>query len=225
MAQRFEVHSHSEYSNIRLLDSINKIPSLIDRAIDIGLSGIAITDHECLSGHPEANFYAESIKKKHPDFKVALGNEIYLTPDREMGQKYYHFILIAKNKIGYRALRELSSRAWMNSYWDRGLERVPTTYMDLEEIVNKYPNSLIATTACIGGQLSSQTLNLIKAEKHNDTIGQTNETHNIVQFMLWCKKLFNDDFYIECAPGKSNEQIAVNKRLVSVAAAFNCKMV
>ena len=225
MFGRFEPHSHSEYSNIRLLDSINKIPSLIDRAIDIGLSGITITDHECLSGHPEANFYAESIKEKYPDFKVALGNEIYLTPDREMGQKYYHFILIAKNKIGYRALRELSSRAWMNSYWDRGLERVPTTYMDLEEIVNKYPNSLIATTACIGGQLSSQTLNLIKAEKHNDTISQTNETHSIVQFMLWCKKLFNDDFYIECAPGKSSEQIAVNKRLVSIAAAFNCKMV
>ena len=225
MAQRFEVHSHSEYSNIRLLDSINKIPSLIDRAIDIGLSGIAITDHECLSGHPEANFYAEKIKEKYPDFKVALGNEIYLTPNREMGQKYYHFILIAKNKIGYRALRELSSRAWMNSYWDRGLERVPTTYEELEEIVNKYPNSLIATTACIGGQLSTQVLNLTKAEKHNDAETIKEAHNNIVQFILWCKKLFNDDFYIECAPGKSNEQIVVNKRLVSVAAAFNCKMV
>jgi histidyl-tRNA synthetase len=53
----------------------------------------------------------------------------------------------------------------MNSYWDRGLERVPTTYNELEEIVNKYPSSLIATTACIGGEVSSQVLNLIKAEK------------------------------------------------------------
>lgn len=223
--KRFEPHSHSEYSNIRLLDSINKIPNLIDRAIDIGLSGISITDHECLSGHPEANFYAEKIKEKYPDFKIALGNEIYLTPNREMGQKYYHFILIAKNKIGHRALRELSSRAWMNSYWDRGLERVPTTYEELEEIVGKYPNSLIATTACIGGQLSTQVLNLIKAEKHNDAETIKEAHNNIVQFILWCKKLFNDDFYIECAPGKSNEQIAVNKRLVSVATAFNCKMV
>ena len=142
-----------------------------------------------------------------------------------MGQKYYHFILIAKNKTGFRALRELSSRAWMNSYWDRGLERVPTTYADLEEIVNKYPNSLIATTACIGGQVSSQVLNLIKAEKHNDTIGITEAHNNIVNFILWCKKLFGNDFYIECAPGQSNEQVAVNKRLVSVAAAFKCKMV
>ena len=223
--KRFEPHSHSEFSNIRLLDCINKIPALINRAIEIGLSGIAITDHECLSSHPEANFYAQEISKEHPNFKVALGNEIYLTPNREMGQKYYHFILIAKNKIGYKALRELSSRAWMNSYWDRGMERVPTTYQELEEIVNKYPNSLIATTACIGGQVSSQILNLIKAEKHKDEAGTTEAHNNIVNFILWCKKLFNEDFYIECAPGQSSEQIEVNKRLKSVAAAFNCKMV
>ena len=225
MVARFEVHSHTMYSNLRLLDCINRPTSLIDRAIEIGLSGIAITEHECLSSHPEANFYAQDILKEHPDFKVALGNEIYLTPNREMGQKYYHFILIAKNKIGFRALRELSSRAWMNSYWDRGLERVPTTYDDLEEIVTKYPNSLIATTACIGGQVSSQVLNLIKAEKHNDTEGAVEAHNNIVHFILWCKNLFGEDFYIECAPGQSNEQIAVNKRLKSVAAAFKCKMV
>ena len=206
-------------------DCINKIPTLIDRAIEIGLSGIALTDHECLSGAPQANFYAQEILKEHPDFKVAIGNEIYLTPNREMGQKYYHFILIAKNKTGFRALRELSSRAWMNSYWDRGLERVPTTYDELEEIVNKYPGTLIATTACIGGQLSSQVLNLIKAEKHKDAAGVAYAHTDIVKFVLWCKKLFGDDFYIECAPGQSNEQIAVNRRLKAVAAAFKCKMV
>ena len=225
MVARFEVHSHTMYSNLRLLDCINRPTSLIDRAIEIGLSGIAITEHECLSSHPEANFYAQKILEKHPDFKVALGNEIYLTPNREMGQKYYHFILIAKNKTGHRALRELSSRAWMNSYWDRGLERVPTTYADLEEIVNKYPGTLIATTACIGGEVSSQVLNLIKAEKHEDNNGIVEAHNDIVNFILWCKDLFGDDFYIECAPGQSAEQIAVNQRLCSVASAFKCKMV
>ena len=225
MAKRFEVHSHSEFSNIRLLDCINKIPALIDRAVEIGLSGIALTDHECLSGAPNANFYAQELLQKYPDFKVAIGNEIYLTPYREMGQKYYHFILIAKNKTGFRALRELSSRAWMNSYWDRGLERVPTTYSDLEEIITKYPNSLIATTACIGGELSSKVLDLIKAEKHNEDILIFDTQNDITRFILWCKKLFGEDFYIECAPGQSSEQIAVNRRLKSIAAAFNCKMV
>lgn len=114
--KRFEVHSHTMYSNLRLLDCINRPKDLINRAIELGLAGIAITDHEAICSHPEINFYQKEIEEKNPDFKIALGNEIYLTNTRDMGQRYYHFILIAKNKDGHRALRELSSRAWMNSY-------------------------------------------------------------------------------------------------------------
>ena len=223
--KRFEVHSHTHYSNFRLLDCINRPKDLIKQAINLGLAGISITDHETLAAHPEVNFFEDEIQKENPDFKIALGNEIYLTNTRENGQKYYHFILIAKNKIGHRALRELSSRAWMNSYWDRGLERVPTLKSDLEEIYNKYPDSLIATTACLGGELSINTLTLISAEKTGDTAGASQAHQRIVDFMLWCKNLFKEDFYVECAPGCSKDQIAVNKRLVSIAKAFGCKMV
>ena len=223
--KHMEIHSHTMYSNLRLLDCINKPKDLIDRAIELGYSGITITDHECLSAHPEVNQYAQELKEKYPDFKVALGNEIYLTKDRSNGQKYYHFILIAKNKDGHKALRELSSRAWINSYWDRGMERVPTTYTDLEEIINKYPNSLIGSTACLGGQVSTDTLNLINAEKIGDLEGAKLAHDDIVNFILWCKKLFGKDFYIECAPGCSKDQIVVNQRLVSIAQAFDCKMI
>lgn len=222
---RFEVHAHDDYSNIRLVDCINKPEKLIDRAIENGLSGISITDHECLAAHIQVNQYAKKIYEKHPDFKIALGNEIYLTGSRESGQKYYHFILIAKNKTGHRALRELSSRAWMNSYYDRRMERVVTLYDDLKEIVTKYPNSLIATTACLGGELSQLTLNLIKAENQQDAENINFYHQRIVNFILFCKELFNDDFYIECAPGQSKEQIAVNKRFVSIANCFGIKMV
>ena len=222
---RFDPHSHTHYSNLRLLDCINKPKDLVDRAINLGLKGIAITDHECISSHMELNIYSQELQEQYPDFKIALGNEIYLTQDRETGQKYYHFILIAKNKIGHRALRELSSRAWMNSFTDRGMERVVTTYDDLEEIVNKYPNSLIATSACLGGELSTQTLNLILSEKHQDKENEIIAHNNIIEFILFCKKLFNQDFYIECAPGCSKEQIMVNQRLVSIAQCFNIKMV
>lgn len=223
---RFEPHAHTHYSNLRLLDSINRPKNLIDRAIKLGLSGIAITDHECISSHPEINFYQKEIQKTYPNFKIALGNEIYLTDTRELGQRYYHFILIAKNKTGHRALRELSSRAWMNSYWDRGMERVPTLKEDLEEILKKYPNSLIGTTACLGGELSVNVLELIKNEK----IGNENDAavsyNNIINFLLWCKNIFGENnFYIECAPGASKEQIMVNKRFPSIAKAFNLKMV
>ena len=204
--------------NIPILDyfdCINKPKNLINRAIELGLSGIAFTDHECFSVCSCKNkFYQEEIEEKHPDFKIALGNEIYLTGTRD-DKKYYHFILIAKNKNGYQALKELSSYSWMNSYWDRGLERVPTLYNELENIVKKYPNSLIATTACLGGELSQQFLNLVNAEKVGDTEGAKVAHENIVNFILWCKELFGEDFYIECAPGCSSDQIKVNQRLVS----------
>ena len=223
--KRFEVHSHSDYSNIRLLDCINPIENLIKYAAELGLAGIAITDHETTSGHPVANFYAEKIKEKYPDFKVALGNEIYLCDTRDVGQKYYHFILIAKNKQGHRALRELSSRAWLNSFWDRGMERVVTLKSDLEEIIKKYPNSLIATTACLGGELSTAVANMVSAESVFDMDTRQREHDHIVSFMLWCKELFGDDFYIECAPGGSREQIVVNKKLLDISNAFNAPMV
>ena len=226
MNLRFEVHSHTHYSNLRLLDSINRPKDLINRAIELGLAGIAITDHECISSHPEINFYQSEIEEEHPDFKIALGNEIYLTDTRDMGQKYYHFILIAKNKDGHRALRELSSRAWMNSYWDRGLERVPTLKSDIEEIMKKYPNTLIATTACLGGELSVNTLDLIRCETTGDENGAAIAHNNICNFLLWGKEVFGDgNFYIECAPGSSRDQVLVNKRFPAIAKAFGLKMV
>ena len=223
--QRFEIHSHTHYSNLRLLDCINRPKDLINRAIELGLSGIAITDHESLSGHMEINLYSKEIREKHPEFKIALGNEIYLCENRESGQKYYHFILIAKNATGHRALRELSSRAWMNSYFDRGMERAVTTYTDLYEIVQKYPNSLIASTACLGGELSTCVSNMLTCENVNDYEGRSEWYQRIIDFITFCKNLFDDDFYIECAPAKSRDQITVNKKLIDIANFFKVPMV
>ena len=97
----FNIHNHTMYSNLRLLDCINRPKDLIDKAIELGLSGIAITDHEALCGHVEINQYAQKIKEKNPEFKIVLGNEIYLVDKRENGIKYYHFILTAKDGIGH----------------------------------------------------------------------------------------------------------------------------
>lgn len=228
MIPRFEVHSHSHYSNFRIIDSINKPKDLINRAIELGLSGIALTDHETLAGAPEINLYAQEIQKSNSNFKIAIGNEIYLTETRNKNQKYYHFILISKDKIGWRILRELSSIAWMQSYSDRGMERVPTLYSELEEIINKHGKGhLIATSACIGGELSSTILELIKAEQSKET--QAYEVYNIKnhihKFMTFCINLFGDDFYCEIAPGLSVEQVAVNHRMVSIANAYDRKIV
>lgn len=225
MSKRMEVHSHTHYSNLRLLDSINRPERLINRAIEIGLSGICITDHETLAGQVEINMLAKKLRETNPDFKVGLGDEIYLTDTRESNQKYYHFILVSKNKEGNRQLRELSSLAWMNSYWDRGLERVPILKSELEEIINKNPGNIIATTACIGGELGSTILELERARQIGDTEGSLVNKQKIIDFVLWCKKLFGDDFYFEVAPGASREQIIVNKKIAELSVVFNVKMV
>ena len=149
---RFDTHSHSEYSNIRLIDAINKIPDMLKTAAKLGMKGIALTDHECLCGHLKWLEAEKDLKEKEiipKDFKAALGNEIYLVEDRKNIERYWHYILIAKNDLGHRALRELSSIAWKNVFKDRGMERVPTLKSELQEVMNKYKGHVIATSACI----------------------------------------------------------------------------
>ena len=54
------IHNHTHYSNLRLIDAINTEETLIDRAYELGLRGVAITDHE--SGHVKAlNYYNKKI--------------------------------------------------------------------------------------------------------------------------------------------------------------------
>ena len=225
MRSYFGCHNHTMYSNLRLLDCINRPEDLINKARELGLSGIAITDHECISAHVIANKIAKQFKKEGIDFVIALGNEIYLVESRESGQKYYHFILIAKDAIGHKMIRELSSTAWFNSYSDRGMERVPTLKSEVKEVVEKYGKGhLIATTACIGGELSSNALSMMNARKLGDQQTASYHYNKIISFVEFCLDLFGDDFYIECAPANSSDQKIVNNTLYKIAKAFNIKM-
>ena len=222
----FDVHSHTEYSNIRLIDCINHPKDLINRAIEIGLSGCSITDHEALCSHMIVNKYAKEIKEEHPDFTIALGNEIYLTETRDKNQKYYHFILLAKDRLGYQGLCELSSTAWYNVYTDRRLERVPTLKSELKEIMKKYKSHIIATTACMGGELSSSLYELVLARKEKDKNKEMEAYTRANDLINFCIEIFGkEDFYIECAPSKKEDQVIVNKQLLNVAKAFDLKMV
>lgn len=220
----FDNHTHTTISNLRLLDCINNPIQLIDKAIELGLAGIAITDHEALCAHMDVNEYTKKLQETHPEFTVALGDEIYLTDTRDKGQKYYHFILIAKDAIGHRCLRELSTKAWLNSYYDRGMERVPLLKEELKSIYSRFRGHLIATTACLGGELGTSVLNLIDCENALDTINAQRYHNQIAVFLEYCLDLFGDDFYIEVAPAKSKDQIAANKRFIKIAEAFGIKM-
>ena len=81
----FYIHNHTQYSNLRLRDSIIKENLLINEAIKLGLPGLAITDHESLASHVKALKYMDKLKKEGKDngFKLALGNEIYLVDEEE----------------------------------------------------------------------------------------------------------------------------------------------
>lgn len=230
MSNYVSLHNHSEYSNLRLLDSINKINDLIKHAHDIGLSGVALTDHESLSGHVKAQSYVEEQKKKNPeawkDFKLMLGNEIYLCRDGLNGEnyksgvdKYYHFILIAKDAVGHQQLRELSSRAWNRSYI-RFMRRCPTYYSDIEEIVGANPGHLIASTACIGGFLGSKIL-----EYGANAAKKTDIQKEICDFIDWCQKYFGEDFYFELQPSYGGEQRFVNGEIVKMVSVFEVPMI
>ena len=154
------LHNHTDYSNETLRDCINTVQSLMDLAVELGHECVAVTDHETISSYIKTEQYYKKIKEKHPDFKLIRGNEIYLTRnglnaknfDRTK-DRYFHFILLCKDLVGYHQICELSTRAWMRSYMSRRLRRRPTYYQDLKEIVKPNQGHLIASSACLGSQL------------------------------------------------------------------------
>lgn len=215
----FSIHNHTEYSNLRLLDCINKVEDLIQYAYDLGLEGICITDHEALSAHIKAlKFYKAKCKEDEnwKNFKLGLGNEIYLCRNGlnaetyEKGEKFPHFILIAKDAEGHKQLRALSSRAWSHSF-TMFLTRVPTYYSDIEEVIGANPGHVVASSACIGGWLG-----ICKAN---------GAEHNALSFIKWCKSIFGDDFYLELQPARYPEQIEYNKWLLFLSQETNTKCI
>lgn len=228
------LHSHSDYSNIRLLDSTNKVKNMILKVAELGSLGFALTDHESLSGHVKyLNIVCELIEegKISKDFKPILGNEIYLVDERNMREeikengftKFFHFILLAKDKTGHRMLRELSSRAWERMFNYKGLDRVPTYYTDMEEIIGDDKGHIIASTACLGSFFSKLVLELENCE---DEEQQLEIKYKIDDFLVWCINLFGqDNFFIELQPSNNKEQVIYNKKAVIIAEAYDLKYI
>ena len=224
---RFEVHSHTHFSNIRLLDCINTPEKLVEYAHEIGLKGICITDHEALGSHMEIDRLIKKWKEIDPEFKIGRGNEIYLTETRDKNQKYYHFILLAADTTGHRMLRELSSIAWSNSYYDRGMERVPTLKSELKEIVERFGKGhLIGASACLGSEVDHCLLEMDKANVTGNTAAEAEWGDRLTQHIEYCIDVFGkDNFYLEVQPAKSKEQMIVNKRMQSLADFFGLKII
>lgn len=202
------LHGHTEYSNIRIRDSIIKIEDAFDYAEKLGHKVIGFTDHEFIGSWVKI----EKERAKHPNLKVILGNEIYLCRNglnsanfNKDFDKYYHFCLYAKDLEGAHQLMEISTRAWLRSYMARGMRRVPTYYQDLFDIIGANPGHVIGSTACLGGALPTQIL------RGTDK----------VKLDMWISQMIGifgkDNFFLEMQPSKNMEQIVVNKRLLEFA--------
>ena len=212
------LHTHTDKgSNLRIKDSINRIPDVIEYAHSLGHKGVAFTEHEALTSHLEALEYYEgkSNQEEWKDFKVILGNEIYLCPDfvnADNKQKNFfpHFILLALNANGHKCLRELSTLAWSQSFMDV-MNRVPLYYWQLEDHMQKYKGDVIGSSACLGGSLPRRILEY----------GHSNDNEIWQSCIFWIEYM-NDifgkgNFYLEMQPSDNTEQIYVNKKILELS--------
>jgi DNA polymerase-3 subunit alpha len=231
------VHCHLDASNIRLIDCINSVDLLLKTAVDVGYRGIAITDHETVAGHIEVLQKAKEMKEKGTmpkDFKIILGNELYLVESIEEVRdnyqgggvtKFPHFILLACDPIGHRQIRDLSSRAWDNSFFTGLMERVPTEKAALEEVIMADQGHVIGSTACLGSEFAQTVVKLRDAEEQNDEELIYEIKHKIDAFLKWGIKVFTKEkFFIEIQPS-FGDGIYYNTKAVQIAKAYGLKWI
>ena len=195
------LHVHTEY---RLLDGANRIQVLPKRIKELGMDSVAITDHGVMFGAVE--FY-KACKKE--GVKPIIGCEVYVAPrtrfDKEanIDNKYNHLILLAKNNNGYKNLTKLVSLGFTEGYYYK-------PRIDLE-ILEKYHEDLICTSACIAGVIPQEILknNVVKA----------------IELVKYYKNLFKDDFYLEIQHNGLKEQQIVNQKLIEISRELNVPLV
>jgi DNA polymerase-3 subunit alpha len=189
-----------------LFDGIATPAEYVERAQELGMSALAITDHGSLSGHREMYRAA-----KEKGIKPILGVEGYITEDRfdqrdkderkgPLDLIYNHIILLAKDKVGLENLNKLNEIAWTDGFYKK--PRIDY------EVLEKYSEGLIVTSGCLSGALAKA----IEAEEFA-------EAKRIIE---WHKRVFGDDYYIEVMPHNPAE---VNKQLLQLADEYNVKPV
>ena len=141
------LHVHSHYS---LLDGLGKVDDLIDRALELGMDSIALTDHGVMYGAVEL-----FIKAKEKGIHAIIGCEMYITNGDHASKdatadnrKRYHLILLVKNEEGYHNLMKLVSIAHLDGfYYKPRIDR---------KLLRKHAKGLIGLSACVEGEIPAQ---------------------------------------------------------------------
>ena len=207
------LHVHTQYS---ILDGQASISGLFERAKELGMPALAITDHGNMYGVKEFL----KVAKKFPEVKPIIGCEIYVTRhyDHKLKDKdhrgYYHLILLAKNYNGYRNLMKIVSTGHIEGkYYDK--PRV------CHEVVEKYAEGLVCCSACIAGEIPRAII--------------AGDMKGAEEAIMWHKRVFGDDYYLEVQqhktriPGQSQEvyehQIVANEGIWVLAEKTGTKVV
>ncbi len=207
------LHVHTQYS---ILDGQASICGLFERAKELGMPALAITDHGNMYGVKEFL----KVAKKFPEVKPIIGCEIYVTRhyDHKLKDKdhrgYYHLILLAKNYTGYKNLMKIVSTGHIEGkYYEK--PRV------CHEIVERYAEGLVCCSACIAGEIPRAII--------------AGDMDGAEKAIAWHKKVFGDDFYLEVQqhktqiPGQSQEvyehQLVANEGIFALAEKTGTKVV
>ena len=198
-ADYVHLHNHTQYS---LLDGLTKVPKLIDFVKEHGMQAVAMTDHGTLSG--TVDFYKTA---KNNDIKPLIGIETYvasrLHTDKEpqKDKARFHLIIIAMNNVGYKNLMKLSTIAHLDGFYY--FPRID------HELLEKYNEGLIVTSACMGGEIGQA----IKNEQFEKA----------EELARWYKSVFGDRYYLEVQDHghpensmHSPEQKVVNDGVISL---------
>lgn len=168
------LHCHTHYS---LLDGASRVPELVERVKEAGMTAVAMTDHGNLYGAIE--FYTAC---KAGGLNPIIGYEAYVSPthlrDREAkkrGDAGYHLTLLAKNAVGFRNLIRMSSVAFLDGY-----HYVPRIDKDL---LAAHHEGLICLSGCASAEFSEFILR--------------NQLDEAKKLAAWFHELFGKDFYIE----------------------------
>jgi DNA polymerase-3 subunit alpha len=196
------LHVHTEYS---LLDGMCRIGEVLQKAKDLGMTSLAITDHGALYG--AFKFY---IKAKDLGIKPIIGVEVYkaknsrLDKDSVEDKDRYHLVLLAKDLTGYRNLMKMVSSAHLE-----GMYYKPRVDFELLE---KYHEGVVALSGCLGGEISQLILE-----------GQLTEAETVLQKYV---AIFKDDFYLELQRHPNlPQQDSVNAELVKLSRKYSVPLV
>ena len=197
------LHNHSQFS---LLDGASKISSMFKKAKEDNMPAVAITDHGNMFG--VFQFVAEAGKH---GVKPIVGCEFYLVADRhkqvftkELKDKRYHQLFLAKNPEGYQNLIKLCSLGFMEGMYSK-YPRID------KELVLKYHKGLIATTCCLGASVPQAILRAGEDEAEKE--------------FKWWLDLFGEDYYVEVQNHHIPEQQVVNEVLLRFAKKYNVKVI